>query len=98
MFWNKKGKEDEKEYPECYNTRSARHRMRWDYSSDICAYCGKEMKQINKPGTNEWFSHCDCPDAQREREITLKIKELEKQYPPAKYEISTDPTIIEIEN
>ena len=56
------------------------------------------MKSFGKPGTNELFAHCDCPDAQKEHEITLKIKELEKQYPPAKYEISTDPTIIEIES
>ena len=96
MFWSRK--ECSKEYPECYNTLSARNPSVWDMPSHICAYCGKEMKQINKPGTNEWFSHCDCPDAKKEREIQLKIRELERQYPKPKYMISNEPTIIEIEH
>lgn len=48
-----------------------------------CLYCGDTAKE--KEVKLHTYYYCDCEDAKKEKEINLKIVELMKQIPKAKY-------------
>lgn len=55
----------------------------------VCVYCGKTLTPcINHNGTYFW--HCNCSDAEKERELQLKIQEIKKQMPKPKYEATRE--------
>ena len=54
-----------------------------------CAYCGKVIERERVwDDYDHWdYFHCDCEDAQKEIEITLALRGLERDYEQKKREL-----------
>jgi hypothetical protein len=56
-----------------------------DRDPPVCLYCGEFMKDFSDD--RDIYFECDCIDAIRAREITIKIVKLQQELPKTKFEV-----------
>jgi len=62
----------------------------------ICLFCGKEIE--GRYEEYEKYYECECENAVKDRDITEKIRSLERQRPSEKFRISKKYVLSEVKN
>lgn len=80
-----------------YNTATVEYRPYKGRSYTLCAYCGKPINRVESFEDECYYYHCNCKDAQKEHEITLKIKDLQRQYPQKRFIIEQRSVLVDMQ-
>lgn len=78
-----------------YNTATVEYRTYSGRCYTLCAYCGKPINRVESFEDECYYYNCNCQDAQKEHEITIKIKNLQNQYPQKRFIIEERSVLVD---